>query len=312
MLSSDKIKAALHTDWAGREVIYKEVTGSTNTDAAALAKENAAHGTLVVADKQESGKGSHGRGWETPAGSNIAMSMVLRPTAPMEAISMITLVAGLSVAEAIDRCLTESRETIDRSFTDSGEAVSPDATSDDRPGVVSRIKWPNDVVIRGRKICGILTEMHPDPAGGIADVILGIGINVNMVDFPQEIRDFAGSVFTQTGVKLDRNLLVARCLERFEENYDKYDKTHDLSLLKEQYERRLVNMGEKVLLLDSARASVVAGQQAVEQSFKGDDREIGTALGITDRGELIVEMDSGEVREVGAGEVSVRGIYGYV
>lgn len=288
MLSSEEIKRHLDTSWAGCNILYKDVTGSTNTDAAELSKEGAPHGTLVVADKQESGRGSRGRGWETPAGSNIAMSMVLRPKAPLQAIPMITLVAGLSVAEAIDSCLGNGEE------------------------ITARIKWPNDVVINGRKICGILTETHLKPEGGISDVILGIGINVNMTDFPEEIRDFAGSVLTETGTRLDRNELVAACLKRIEVNFESYEKTFDLSLLTGQYEKRLVNCGEKVLLIETDKPTLLAGKTAIEDSFKQNPHLVGTALGITDKGQLRVLMDGGDTRVINAGEVSVRGIYGYV
>ena len=110
----------------------------------------------------------------------------------------------------------------------------------------------------------------------------------------EEIKGIAGSLLTQTGAMVNRSLVVARCLERFEENYEKYDRTFDLSLLKEQYESRLINLNEKVRVLDP------------QGEFEG------TALGITQRGELKVMTDGGDIREVNAGEVSVRGLYGYV
>ncbi len=159
------------------------------------------------------------------------------------------------------------------------------------------------------------------PEGGIEDAIIGVGINVNMVDFPEQIRGVAGSLLTQTGKRMDRSLVVARVMERFEENYEKFEKTSDLSLLKEQYEARLINRDQRVMILDPRKAAVVAPEEAVEQKFarqgvqteggSGND-ELGIARGITSLGALIVELDSGEVREVNAGEVSVRGLYGYV
>ena len=174
------------------------------------------------------------------------------------------------------------------------------------------IKWPNDVVLKDRKICGILTELHMAPEGGISDVVIGVGINVNMARFPEEIRDVAGSLLTGCGRPIDRSLVVARVMERFEENYEKFEKTHDLSLLKDQYEKRLVNKGQRVMLLDTKKAAAVKGSEEVEEKFEKSLEEQGEALGITDKGELIVRMDDGSVREVGAGDVSVRGLYGYV
>ena len=150
------------------------------------------------------------------------------------------------------------------------------------------------------------------PEGGIADVVIGVGINVNMAHFPEEIRDVAGSLLTGCGRPIDRSLVVARVMERFEENYEKFEKTHDLSLLKDQYEKRLVNKGQRVMLLDTKKPAAVCGQREVEEKFKNSEDAQGTALGITDKGELIVRMDDGEVREFGSGDVSVRGMYGYV
>ncbi|MCR5404949.1 MAG: biotin--[acetyl-CoA-carboxylase] ligase [Butyrivibrio sp.] len=318
MLSENEIKKYLGTNWAGQKIVYKDVTGSTNTDAALLAKEGALHGTVVIADIQESGRGSRGRSWETPGGENIAMSVVLRPSAPPADISMLTLVMGLSVAEGVDRAISESLPEVAGSDNSNGYQALGDGDDhsihsafvpgDDNPSFSNkrnssgkgrlksfgRIKWPNDIVIDGKKICGILTELHMKPDNTISDVITGVGINVNMVDFPEEIRNIAGSVLSQTGIRVSRSLVVARCLERFEENYEKYDRTYDLSFLKEQYESRLINLNETVRVLDP-----------------GGEFE-GRALGITKRGALLVRTLNGEIMEINAGEVSVRGLYGYV
>ncbi len=277
MLGKESIQKYLDTTWAGSEIIYKDVTESTNTDACELAAQGAGHGTLVVADRQDRGRGSRGRTWETPAGSNIAMSLIIRPTAPADRISQLTLVMGLSVAEGVELALSE---TEDSSFA--GKVSETKAM----------IKWPNDVVIGGRKICGILTELHMNPDNTIRDVVIGVGINVNMAEFPEQIRDIAGSLLTQTGKRVDRSLVVARCIERFEENYGRFQEGYDMSLLKDEYEKRLINKGEKVRVLDP------------KEGYEG------TALGITNMGELMI--DAGEIRIVGAGEVSVRGLYSYV
>lgn len=287
MLSKEEIERRLTTRWAACNIVYKDVTGSTNNDARDLAVDGAPHGTLVVADKQESGRGSRGRSWETPAGTNIAMSLVIRPTAPADRISMLTLVMGLSVAEGVDLAIAENR---------------------------CLIKWPNDVVIDKKKICGILTELHMNPDNSIRDVVIGVGINVNMTQFPDEIRGVAGSLLTQTGKRVDRSLVVARVMERFEENYNKFQLGYDLSHLKEQYESRLVNKGEMVKILDR---STSAGSVT---TWDTGDGTVGIALGITDSGELVVDVSSESnnspeqqtLRKIAAGEVSVRGLYSYV
>ncbi len=291
MLSKERISEQLHTKWAAANIWYKDITGSTNDDAKRLAEEGAPHGMLVVADKQEQGRGSRGRSWETPAGANIAMSLIVRPKVPVESVSMLTLVMGLSVAEGAEQAINES--VSDSSFT-------------------CNIKWPNDVILSERKICGILTELHMSPEGGIDDVVIGVGINVNMARFSDEIKDVAGSLLTGCGRPIDRSLVVARVMERFEENYEKFEKSHDLSLLKDQYEKRLVSKGQRVMLLDTKKPSAVSGREAVEEKFRHSDEEQGQALGITEKGELIVRMDDGEIRHVTSGDVSVRGLYGYV
>lgn len=291
MLNKEHISEQLHTKWAACNIWYKDVTGSTNDDARRLAEEGAPHGMLVVADKQETGRGSRGRSWETPAGANIAMSLIVRPKVPIESISMLTLVMGLSVAEGAEQGINESIS--DSSFT-------------------CNIKWPNDVILADRKICGILTELHMAPEGGISDVVIGVGINVNMAHFPEEIKDVAGSLLTGCGHRIDRSLVVARVMERFEQNYEKFEKSHDLSLLKDQYEKRLVNKDQRVMLLDTKKPAEVRGREDVEEKFVKSGEAKGTALGITDKGELIVRMDDGEIKEVTSGDVSVRGLYGYV
>ncbi len=302
MLSEEHIKEQLRSTWAGCRIIYHDVTGSTNNDARDLAKEGAPHGTLVVADRQDSGRGTRGRKWETPSGTNIAMSLIVRPTIPTQALSMMTLVMGLSVAEGIDLAANETKGA-DKRTNGSDSSLDGPGKRANGPGTsagtkeaeipICHIKWPNDIVINSRKICGILTELHMNDDNTVSDVVIGVGINVNMEEFPDEIKGMAGSLLTETGLKIDRSLVVARCMERFEANYESYVKTCDLSRLKEQYEMRLLNKDERVRILDP----------------KGEYE--GVSLGITDKGALLVKTDT-DVREINAGEVSVRGLYGYV
>ncbi len=314
MLSKEEIERRLTTRWAACNIVYKDVTDSTNNDARDMAAEGAEHGTLVVADKQEAGRGSRGRSWETPAGTNIAMSLVIRPTALADRISMLTLVMGLSVAEGVDLAIAET--CADAALAQAGtleDAAVAQESASNGSRLWAQIKWPNDVVIDKKKICGILTELHMNPDNSIRDVVIGVGINVNMTDFPDEIKGVAGSLLTQTGARVNRSLVVARVMERFEENYEKFQMGYDLSYLKEQYESRLINKGEKVKILDSGKTG---GTPAAWDVRSGT---VGTALGITDMGELLVDVtgeqagsENRDIRTVGAGEVSVRGLYSYV
>ncbi|WP_051207581.1 biotin--[acetyl-CoA-carboxylase] ligase [Butyrivibrio sp. AE3006] len=269
------IEAALNTDYVGRDLEFYPVIDSTNNVAKAAGDEGRASGFLAVADRQDAGRGSRGRSWISPAGHNIFMSLMVRPKIPMDKVSGLTLVMALSVSEALDKAMTAA------------------GVSDD---VRTGIKWPNDIVLNKRKICGILTELHMMPGSGEYFVVIGCGINVNQPSdlFAEEIRDMAGSVFSETGKELDRSKLIALCMKYFEENYARYVERCDLSLLKDEYEKRLLNRDSKVKILDP----------------KGEYEAV--ALGINKEGALLIKNEKGESEEIIAGEVSVRGLYGYV
>ncbi len=265
ILSQAEILSSIRGSWAGREILYLDEVDSTNTAAKKAAENGAVHGTLVVSERQTGGKGRRGRAWDSPRGTGIFMTLILRPNmAPVHA-SMLTLVAALAVADGIRECT----------------------------GAESLIKWPNDIVMSGKKICGILTEMSADP-DCINYVAVGIGINVNMEEFPEEIRGVAASIFTETGKKTKRSLLISAVMAAFERYYEVFMKTTDMSGLLEDYNGKLANCGRTVRVLDPA------GEYS------------GTAIGIDREGELLVEMEDTTVRRVLSGEVSVRGIYGYV
>lgn len=289
MLSKEHISGQLQTKWAGRNLVFLEETGSTNDDARKLGEEGAPHGTLVVADRQITGRGSRGRSWETTGGTNIAMSLLIRPTAPPERISMLTLVMGLSVAEGIEEAMARTSDRL----------LSNSTRFDFQREILMQtkhfpqIKWPNDVVIADRKICGILTELHMNSDNTINNVVIGVGINVNTTEFSEEIKDIAGSIYSTTGIMVDRALVVACCMERFEVNYAAYNESFDLSALREEYERRLINSRRLVRVLDP----------------KGEYEAI--AHGINKFGALIVSDEKGKENEINAGEVSVRGLYSY-
>ena len=155
------------------------------------------------------------------------------------------------------------------------------------------IKWPNDVVYSGKKICGILTEMMIQE-GKPEYIVIGVGINVNQTEFSPELQDKATSVFLETGKKADRIAGIARVMECFEKNYRKFLRTEDLSLIREDYESLLLNKDRQVRIIEK----------------KGQWQ--GTARGINEQGELLVEDCQGNLREILSGEVSVRGLYSYV
>lgn len=265
LMTEAEIKSLMHTEWVAKEVLYFDTIDSTNTKAQELAEKGYPSGTLVVADKQESGKGRRGRSWVSPSGTGIFMTLMLKPDINPNNASMLTLVAALAVAKAITSVTGE-------------EAL---------------IKWPNDIVVNGKKVCGILTEMNAQ-FDYINHIVVGIGINVHNESFPEEISQMASSLMIEAGGKrFHRAQIIAETMSYFEQYYDTFLKTQDLSALVREYDELLVNRNKSVRVLDP------------KEPFDGK------AMGITPKGELIV--DTWESRKlVSSGEVSVRGIYGYV
>lgn len=265
ILSKNEIASRLGTKWVGKTLYYYEDTDSTNADAMRLGEEGAEHGTLVVANHQNKGRGRRGRVWQSPVGTTISMSFLVKPEIAPGKASMLTLVMALAVAKGIE-------EACDLS---------------------TAIKWPNDILVNGKKVCGILTEMKAE-MDYIHGVIIGVGINVNVESFPEELQSMATSLILEKGRKVSRAEVIERVAENFEVYYEKFMETEDLSLLRDLYEERLISKGKAVKVLDP------------------QGEYTGISKGITDTGELVVETQDGKEQQVYAGEVSVRGIYGYV
>jgi BirA family biotin operon repressor/biotin-[acetyl-CoA-carboxylase] ligase len=265
-LTRQEIAGNLHTKWLGKELYCAESVDSTNNWVKRLAEEGAAHGTVAVADEQTQGKGRRGRQWVTPKGTAIAVSKLLRPKdLPPERASMLTLVEGLSIAQAVHQLYD----------------------------LDTAIKWPNDVVVSRKKICGILTEMSAE-VDYINYIVIGTGINANMEEFPPDLQDKATSLKLELGQPVKRALLLAKVMEVFEHNYEIFQKTWDLSGLIQDYNRILVNFDNQVKVMEPG------------------NEYTGIARGIDKMGQLIVESEDGTITKVYAGEVSVRGLYGYV
>lgn len=161
-------------------------------------------------------------------------------------------------------------------------------------GVHCKIKWPNDIVLNDKKIVGILTEMSADP-DCVNYVAAGIGINVNTTQFSEDISSTASSILSETGVHMQRSRIIAAVSKKFEDYYATFIKTSDLSGLMEKYNSMLVNAGRQVRILED-----------------GASEDTGTALGIDESGRLVIRCPDGALRNVVSGEVSVRGLYGYV
>lgn len=264
-LTEEELGAAIRGTWAGRPVFYYPEIGSTNDQAKKLAAEGCPHGTLVTAERQTAGRGRRGRTWISPRGEAIYMSLVLRPDLPPSSASMVTLVAAMAVGAGIRKAA----------------------------GLESRIKWPNDLVVNGKKVCGILTEMSAE-LDCIHYVIIGIGINAAQKEFPPELEEKATSLAMEAGHPVNRCRLAAAVLEEFETYYEKYRETGDMTLLMEEYNRELAGAGGTVRVLSP------------EGEYSGLSR------GIDREGRLLVDREDGSREAVVSGEVSVRGLYGYV
>lgn len=256
-------KKRLGTVWAGTECLGFRILDSTNEYGKSLAVRRPVHGLLITAQSQTAGKGRRGRTWQSPEGTAVLMSLCVEPEFLPERAAGLTLVMAMAAAEAI------------RELT----------------GVQPGIKWPNDLVLNGKKICGILTEMVFRKEAYA--VILGVGINVNTEQFPKELEETAGSLKTELGRAFSKDALIGMVLRFFEAYYEQYQMTGDLSLLKERYEAFLVNRDKEVRVLDP------------QHPYQG------VAKGITKEGKLIVVDQNNQEQCVDSGEVSVRGILGY-
>lgn len=259
VLSGEGIRHYLQENSPIREVICLTTVDSTNRYAKALAEAGAAHGTLVVADRQTAGRGRHGRSFFSPAGTGLYMSLILRPSAELERFQNVTIAAAIAVCRTIE-ALTE---------------LHP------------RIKWVNDIFLRDedgreKKICGILTEAVSDvESGTLQSVIVGIGLNVSTRDFGPELSGLAGSLFPK-GVC--RNRLGAEIAERL---MDGQERLGDPELIREYRDRSLL-LGRNIRYLED-------GRECRGQALDIDAQ--GSLVLKKDSGETLA-LRSGEVWEV--------------
>ena len=264
IMNEMQIREHLHAKWIGNTIIYEEKMDSTNIRAKRLGEQNAENGTVVVTQYQTAGRGRRGNTWISPVG-NCYFSLLLRPEILAERASMLTLVTALALAKTI------------RQVTD----------------LETMIKWPNDIVVNGKKLCGILTESSTDLAN-IHYVVVGIGINCNQTEFSKEIAEMATSIRLETGIEVNRSKLLGTFLSMFETYYETFLETEDLSKMLEDYNNLLVNRGREVKIIEKEKERIL------------------TAVGIDENGGLLVEDKQGKQETIISGEVSVRGLYGYV
>ena len=264
-ITASEILSRNQASWVGKSIEYFEVTDSTNQRIYDFAEKGREEGLLAVAEEQTGGKGRRGRSWVSPPGTGIWMSLLLRPKVEPQKASMVTIVAALAMTKAMEKIT----------------------------GMEIRIKWPNDVVLNGKKVCGILTEMSAE-LEEIHYIIVGIGINANTESFPEDIQDRATSIYLESGKKVERAAFIAEFCVQFEQYYERFLEMGNLAFLKEEYESYLINIGREVKII------------------KKKEERVRKALGINELGELIVAKSDGTTEIIFSGEVSGRGLYGYV
>lgn len=279
IITREEIESMLPEGLAVTNVVYYHETDSTNTRAKQAAEDGEKSGTLFITECQTGGRGRRGRTWESPAGSGIWMSLLLRPEIKPFDASMLTIVAAMGMKDAIEEIIGAGDGAGDEDGTGQG-------------GIHCKIKWPNDIVLGDRKICGMLTEMSAE-TDWINYVVIGIGVNVNTTEFDDSIKDMASSILLQTGSSVKRSDIVVAFARHFSRYYDEFLKECNLSGLADDYNKALINVGRDVKIVER------------------DGSFVAKAVGIDETGSLIVEKDGDTIRIV-AGEVSVRGLYGYV
>ncbi|MBU3189849.1 biotin--[acetyl-CoA-carboxylase] ligase [Clostridium bowmanii] len=265
ILTFEEIKDYLSTEYIGKNLIYCDSIGSTNSKAKELAEGGEQHGTVILSEEQTQGRGRLGRNWVSPKYKGIWMSIILRPNIITENISQITLLGAAAVQKAIMKM-----------------------------GIKTSIKWPNDIVLNSRKVCGILTEMSGE-IDHINYLIMGIGINVNLdeKDIPMDLKDVATSLFAESGKHIDRKILIANVLNSFEELYSAFVRNGNIKETIGICRKNSILIGKEIQLINRGKITTVK------------------AIDISDTGELVIENAQGMIEHIVSGEVSIRGIYGY-
>lgn len=266
LLTSDEIKPHLITKYLGHEIIHFDTLDSTNNKAKDIASKVGANGTVITSEEQVSGKGRLGRQWVSPKYKGIWMSYILRPHIEPIHVPKITHIAAAAVVAGLSKL-----------------------------NINAFIKWPNDIIVNGKKICGILTEMSGE-INCIDYVVVGIGINANLetIDIPTDIIDKASSLLIETGKLIERKILAAEVINSFEELYEKFLNSGSIKDSIEICRKNSILLGKEIRIIN---------RQHEETAIAAD---------ISDEGELIAEFSDGTKRKIISGEVSIRGLKGYI
>jgi len=259
-ISDNEIKIGLKTRKMGHHVHFEETVTSTQKIAQTLANEGAEEGTIVVAEQQTNGRGRMARQWYSPSGTGIWMSLIIRPNIAVQATPQLTLLTAVAIVQAIEEITP----------------LKPD------------IKWPNDILINGKKLVGILTELQAE-ADRVHSIIIGTGINVNqsITDFPEELHHVATSIHLETDKQWDRAQLIQEILLKFENLYSLY-------LAQGFRPIKLLWEGYAVSLQKPITARTING--TVE----------GKAIGINDAGVLLIQTSDGSVKQIYSADIELQ------
>ncbi|WJM06313.1 biotin--[acetyl-CoA-carboxylase] ligase [Paenibacillus sp. PK1-4R] len=257
-IDATALQLALNTTVFGRKAVLLTSTLSTQGDVLKLAEQGQAEGAVVIAEEQTGGRGRFGRQWFSPPGKGIWMSVLLRPDLPLQHTPQLTLLTGVAVCRAVRAC----------SGADAG------------------IKWPNDLLIDGRKVCGILLESTVEDHE-VRYCIAGIGVDVNFdpEDYPDDLTEIATSLKMETGQSVDRTKLTAAILTELEQLYFLYQK-EGFGVISALWEALSVSMNREI--------TVTNPHGVIE----------GKAIGLDPSGALIVEKHDGEHTLIISGEIS--------
>lgn len=260
LITACAINEFLTSKIIGKNIIYCKQTDSTNADSFKKAEEGAREGTTVIADSQNSGKGRLGRTWNSPPGVNLYCSIILRPSImPFEA-PQLTFLSAVAVARAIE------------------------ITTNLKP----KIKWPNDILINGCKIAGLLNEMSAE-TDGVKFVILGIGVNLNMTreQFPTDLRTPATSLFIEQNKQIQRAYFAATMLNELDNLYLEF-KNGGFEPVRQEWQARSAAKGKQVEVTDTGR-----------------ERLCGDFAGIDESGAMLVRLNNGTIERIYSGDVRV-------
>lgn len=259
-INPDMIASNLSGERIGRHLDAFKTTASTNADAFRLAEEGAIEGTVIIAETQTGGKGRRGRVWTSPAGVNLYCSVILRPPIMPHEAPQLTFLSAVATARAIEQITN----------------------------LIPEIKWPNDILISGKKVAGLLNEMSAE-TDGVNFVILGIGINLNMTpsQFPGDLRNPATSLFIESGMRVDRSHFAAAMLNELDRLYDDFLKNGFTPVRKEWQQRCNAN-GHLVVVSDL-----------------GAEYARGVFIGIDLDGSMLLKSDDGGIQRIAGGDVRI-------